>query len=163
MQWVAYEYLKTKLKEGKGIQNLLPRNGLKRLSSVFATKKVHENTRMAPRSTEFMDEPAKMGRLVQKNNNWLKNVMADTNSKLNNISDQSKPQQKHAPTTMDYFMAASLAKMVAVITTYPHEVIRTRMREQASNGAFKYNGFLNTFSLIAKEEGMRYSMLFFHF
>jgi solute carrier family 25, member 33/36 len=52
-----------------------------------------------------------------------------------------------------YFWAAAVAKMCASIGTYPHEVARTRMREQARMGVFKYNGMWQTIRLIAQEEG----------
>lgn len=52
-----------------------------------------------------------------------------------------------------YFSSAALAKGVAAMTTYPHEVARTRLREQARNSVFKYNGMWQTIGLIAKEEG----------
>jgi solute carrier family 25 protein 33/36 len=51
------------------------------------------------------------------------------------------------------FWSAALAKMCAAVTTYPHEVARTRMREQARSGVFKYRGMWQTISLVAKEEG----------
>lgn len=51
------------------------------------------------------------------------------------------------------FWTAALAKMVASIGTYPHEVARTRMREQARSGIFKYKGMWQTMGVIAKEEG----------
>jgi len=52
-----------------------------------------------------------------------------------------------------YFCSAAVAKMVAAIATYPHEVARTRLREQARGGVFKYSGMWQTFGVIAREEG----------
>eukprot|EP00600_Ochromonadales_sp_CCMP1393_P005782 CAMPEP_0174957456 /NCGR_PEP_ID=MMETSP0004_2-20121128/2081_1 /TAXON_ID=420556 /ORGANISM="Ochromonas sp., Strain CCMP1393" /LENGTH=312 /DNA_ID=CAMNT_0016205565 /DNA_START=36 /DNA_END=971 /DNA_ORIENTATION=- len=59
------------------------------------------------------------------------------------------------PSPLEYFLAAASSKCVAVLATYPHEVVRTRLREQATNGAFKYTGFMGTLRTIAKEEGRR--------
>lgn len=52
-----------------------------------------------------------------------------------------------------YFFSAALAKGTASILTYPHEVARTRLREQARNGVFKYSGMWNTIGIVAREEG----------
>jgi solute carrier family 25, member 33/36 len=52
-----------------------------------------------------------------------------------------------------YFWSAAAAKMLASIATYPHEVARTRMREQARAGVFKYKGMWQTLGVIAREEG----------
>ena len=54
---------------------------------------------------------------------------------------------------LTYFLSAALSKGTAAIITYPHEVARTRMREQARNGIFKYSGMWQTIGLVAKEEG----------
>ena len=54
---------------------------------------------------------------------------------------------------LQYFLSAALAKGTASIITYPHEVARTRLREQARNGVFKYKGMWQTIGLVAKEEG----------
>ena len=54
-----------------------------------------------------------------------------------------------------YFFSAAIAKGTASIMTYPHEVARTRLREQARNGVFKYSGMWQTIGVIAKEEGTK--------
>ncbi|KAL8854906.1 MAG: hypothetical protein Q9221_000413 [Calogaya cf. arnoldii] len=51
--------------------------------------------------------------------------------------------------------AAGGAKFFAAIITYPHEVVRTRMRQAPlHDGRLKYTGLLQCFSAIWKEEGM---------
>jgi len=54
---------------------------------------------------------------------------------------------------LSYFCSAAFAKGVAAVATYPHEVARTRLREQARGGLFKYKGMWQTIGLVAKEEG----------
>ncbi|KAL7554487.1 hypothetical protein ACHAWF_018521 [Thalassiosira exigua] len=54
-----------------------------------------------------------------------------------------------------YFLSAAVAKGTASIITYPHEVARTRLREQARNGVFKYKGMWQTIGIVAKEEGRK--------
>lgn len=49
--------------------------------------------------------------------------------------------------------AAATSKFVAACIAYPHEVIRTRLRQPAENGVPKYTGLAQSFSLIIKEEG----------
>jgi len=56
-------------------------------------------------------------------------------------------------TKLSLFYTAALAKGIAATATYPHEVARTRLREQARQGVFRYNGMWQTIGLIAKEEG----------
>ncbi|KAF2021728.1 mitochondrial carrier protein-like protein rim2 [Aaosphaeria arxii CBS 175.79] len=51
--------------------------------------------------------------------------------------------------------AAGAAKFVAALLTYPHEVVRTRLRQAPlENGHLKYTGLAQCFKLIWKEEGM---------
>ncbi|KAF7309526.1 Mitochondrial carrier protein [Mycena indigotica] len=50
---------------------------------------------------------------------------------------------------------AGAAKCVATLITYPHEVIRTRLRQPKVDGVMKYTGLVQTFRLVLAEEGAR--------
>ncbi|GAK68454.1 mitochondrial carrier [Moesziomyces antarcticus] len=51
--------------------------------------------------------------------------------------------------------AAGVAKLVASLITYPHEVVRTRLRQQAEPGQRpKYTGLVQTVKLVYREEGL---------
>ncbi|KAI8353349.1 mitochondrial carrier domain-containing protein [Blakeslea trispora] len=51
--------------------------------------------------------------------------------------------------------AAATAKLVAACIAYPHEVIRTRLREPVpAGGVVKYRGLWQSFNIILKEEGV---------
>jgi len=63
-------------------------------------------------------------------------INSDSNSKLKLLS---------------YFTSAGFAKTVASCICYPHEVARTRLREEGN----KYTGFFQTLSLVIREEGVR--------
>lgn len=51
--------------------------------------------------------------------------------------------------------SAGTAKMVASLITYPHEVIRTRLRQPKINGVQRYTGLVQTLRLVLAEEGTR--------
>ena len=51
--------------------------------------------------------------------------------------------------------AAGSAKLFAAIITYPHEVVRTRLRQAPlQDGRLKYTGLVQCFTTIFREEGM---------
>ncbi|KAJ3558698.1 hypothetical protein NM688_g765 [Phlebia brevispora] len=51
--------------------------------------------------------------------------------------------------------SAGTAKCVASLITYPHEVIRTRLRQPLVNGKVKYTGLVQTLRLVIQEEGAK--------
>jgi solute carrier family 25 protein 33/36 len=55
---------------------------------------------------------------------------------------------------LETFGTAASAKLIAAMITYPHEVLRTRLRQAPVNGVVKYNGLVESFKLILKEEGV---------
>ena len=51
--------------------------------------------------------------------------------------------------------AAGSAKLIATGVTYPHEVVRTRLRQAPlADGRPKYTGLVQCFKLVLKEEGL---------
>jgi solute carrier family 25 protein 33/36 len=79
--------------------------------------------------------------------------------KLKKTLELGKKDKEHI-TPAEYARASSAAKFVAILATYPHEVVRTRLRQQGS----RYSGFTNALKIIAKEEGIKglYGGLFLH-
>nr|CAG8446716.1 14563_t:CDS:2 [Entrophospora candida] len=57
---------------------------------------------------------------------------------------------------IDNLLAAGSAKLMAACITYPHEVIRTRMRQlPGENGVLKYKGLIQCIKTVFKEEGFK--------
>lgn len=70
----------------------------------------------------------------------------------------SGKQRTRVDDVADWFArsgSAGFAKLIASLITYPHEVVRTRLRQAPmENGRPKYTGLIQCFKLVWKEEGL---------
>ncbi|KAI5628728.1 solute carrier family 25 member 36-A, partial [Silurus asotus] len=65
--------------------------------------------------------------------------------------DQKNEDTRKASDFMCMMMAAATSKTCATCIAYPHEVVRTRLREEGT----KYRSFLQTVSMVSREEGLK--------
>ncbi|MBN3300640.1 S2536 protein, partial [Amia calva] len=72
-------------------------------------------------------------------------------SKSASNMDDEDESVKDASDFFGLMMAAATSKTCATSLAYPHEVIRTRLREEGT----KYRSFFQTLSMVIKEEGYR--------
>ncbi|KAF1435297.1 Solute carrier family 25 member 36, partial [Spheniscus mendiculus] len=63
--------------------------------------------------------------------------------------DNEDESAKEASDFVGMMMAAATSKTCATSIAYPHEVVRTRLREEGT----KYRAFFQTLSLLVREEG----------
>ncbi|XP_062373402.1 solute carrier family 25 member 36-A [Sardina pilchardus] len=72
-------------------------------------------------------------------------------SKVQANMDEEEEVVKDASDFVGMMLAAATSKTCATSIAYPHEVIRTRLREEGS----KYRSFFQTFGMVMREEGYR--------
>ena len=66
----------------------------------------------------------------------------------------SNTQPNHEQNNVfDFMVAAGFSKTVASICAYPHEVARTRLRQEEHDGPRKYRSFFQTLRVVYIEEG----------
>ncbi|SPO29536.1 related to RIM2 - Protein of the mitochondrial carrier family (MCF) [Ustilago trichophora] len=81
----------------------------------------------------------------------LKKMGTETAVASSNVQDKASVGSKLS----SMVGAAGVAKLVASLITYPHEVVRTRLRQQAEPGQkAKYTGLVQTVKLVYREEGL---------
>ena len=74
-------------------------------------------------------------------------------SKLRAHKEKTRPGKQSMFDFVEFMMAAATSKTFASIVAYPHEVVRTRLRQQESDGSRKYQSFFQTLRKVAIEEG----------
>ncbi|KXJ26517.1 solute carrier family 25 member 36-A [Exaiptasia diaphana] len=74
-------------------------------------------------------------------------------SKLRAHKEKTRPGQQSMFDFVEFMMAAATSKTFASIVAYPHEVVRTRLRQQESDGTRKYRSFFQALKKVAIEEG----------
>ncbi|KAL3895123.1 MAG: hypothetical protein SGCHY_004885 [Lobulomycetales sp.] len=80
---------------------------------------------------------------------WLVQTTADPHSFWH------RPAEGYKTGAAELFACASLAKLFATLCTYPHEVLRTRLRQTPdADGRVKYHGIVQASRLMLKEEGV---------
>ncbi|KAJ3037895.1 hypothetical protein HDV00_001239 [Rhizophlyctis rosea] len=85
---------------------------------------------------------------------YLKRHIADRRRVEEARSEMERTIISMVPKWVDTFAAAATAKLGAAILTYPHEVLRTRLRQTPENGVAKYTGLVQSAKLIYREEGL---------
>jgi solute carrier family 25 protein 33/36 len=74
------------------------------------------------------------------------------------LYEELKSRLDEKPSKMQLFFLAGFCKLTASVATYPHEVVRTRMRDQITpvdKGNLKYRGMAQSIQKIFREEGYR--------
>ncbi|UXI15898.1 hypothetical protein NH340_JMT01841 [Sarcoptes scabiei] len=67
------------------------------------------------------------------------------------FKEQNDTKNKQTLNFFQYMAAAAISKSIASFVAYPHEVARTRLREEGT----KYRKFFQTIKLVYTEEGLR--------
>ncbi|CAG8566853.1 9754_t:CDS:2 [Acaulospora morrowiae] len=80
---------------------------------------------------------------------YLKSKLSERRERRRSMSDEAEKPYWHM---IDNFFAAGSSKFFAACISYPHEVVRTRLRQLPSEGA-KYKGLVHCVKTIFKEEG----------
>lgn len=85
---------------------------------------------------------------------YLKSVLDSRDPDMSELTEGSAP----TPHPLATFLLGAASKLVATCITYPHEVIRTRLRElppEGSGGKPQYVGIVQTAKAVVAKEGVR--------
>lgn len=67
----------------------------------------------------------------------------------------SNDSSSHAikPTTIEYLLMSSTSKTIAMLMTYPYQVIRSRLQVKMAEGSFSYKGVFDVIKRTSSQEG----------
>jgi solute carrier family 25 (mitochondrial folate transporter), member 32 len=84
----------------------------------------------------------------------LKNYHHET-SKEKHIRQLQVAKDIHRPSNLEYLFMSSSSKVIAMLITYPYQVVRARLQARIlENNSFSYKGVLDVICKTAKREGL---------
>lgn len=72
---------------------------------------------------------------------------------LKNIHKRNQAEVKK-PNSFEYLIMSSTSKTIAMLVTYPYQVIRSRLQVRADEGKFSYKGVFDVIKRTASQEGL---------
>ena len=72
---------------------------------------------------------------------------------LKNIHKRNQAEVKK-PNSFEYLIMSSTSKTIAMLVTYPYQVIRSRLQVRADEGKFSYKGIFDIIKRTASQEGL---------
>lgn len=75
---------------------------------------------------------------------------------LKNFHKTKQPEISKKPSSLEYLTMSSTSKTIAMLITYPYQVIRSRLqvRVRANEGSFSYKGVFDVIKRTASQEGL---------
>lgn len=73
---------------------------------------------------------------------------------LKNHRNSDKQKIKGKPSAMEYLLMSSTSKTIAMLVTYPYQVVRSRLQVRLEEGKFSYKGLFDVLKRTVSQEGL---------